>query len=151
MKVSYHGNQKTDPQYFRALREMAPKEESHFAGPFPGGRAGEVLDKLDLVVVPSIWFENAPVVISEAFRAGVPVIASRMGGMQEMVTDGKDGRLFEPGDADDLARVLTDLAEDRLSLRRLSEGVTAPRSVADDARGLLELYSSVRCRECDHE
>ena len=51
-----------------------------------------------LLVVPSIWEENSPLVIREAFAAGVPVVASRIGGIPETVGDGVSGLLFEPGE-----------------------------------------------------
>lgn len=55
------------------------------------------------LVVPSACYENCPTVILEAFACGVPVIASRLGAMEEMVEDGRTGLLFAPGDAEDLA------------------------------------------------
>jgi glycosyltransferase involved in cell wall biosynthesis len=58
------------------------------------------------VIVPSIWWENAPLVILEAFRRGRPVICSGIGGMAELVRDGVDGLHFRPGDARALAALL---------------------------------------------
>lgn len=55
------------------------------------------------LVVPSIWYENFPRTIVEAFAAGLPVIASRIGALATLVTHGTTGLLFEPGDAADLA------------------------------------------------
>jgi glycosyltransferase involved in cell wall biosynthesis len=55
------------------------------------------------LVVPSICFENCPVTVLEAFACGLPVIASRLGALPEMVRDGETGLLFEAGNADDLA------------------------------------------------
>lgn len=55
------------------------------------------------LVFPSVWYEGFPLSIVEAFAAGTPVIASRLGGMLEMIAEGKTGLLFHPGDADDLA------------------------------------------------
>jgi glycosyltransferase involved in cell wall biosynthesis len=55
-------------------------------------------------ITPSLWYEGFPMVIVEAFACGVPVICSRLGGMQEIVTDGCTGLHFIPGDAQDLAR-----------------------------------------------
>ena len=72
-------------------------------GAIPLDAIPETLVSFDLLVVPSIWEENSPLVIREAFAAGVPVVASRIGGIPEMVADGVGGLLFEPGDADDLA------------------------------------------------
>ncbi len=57
-----------------------------------------------LVVVPSPWYEGFPMVIAEAFACGVPVIASRLGAMAEIVNDGHTGLLFDAGDSADLAR-----------------------------------------------
>ena len=58
------------------------------------------------LVLPSICFENFPRTVVEAFGAGLPVIASRIGALAELVEPGKTGLLFEPGDAKDLARAL---------------------------------------------
>jgi glycosyltransferase involved in cell wall biosynthesis len=55
------------------------------------------------LVLPSIWYENFPRTIVEAFACGLPVIASRLGAMAELVRDGETGLLFEPGNAQDLA------------------------------------------------
>lgn len=56
------------------------------------------------LVVPSLWFEGCPAVILEAMSHGMPVIASRIGGLPEFVEDGVTGLLFEPGNADELAQ-----------------------------------------------
>lgn len=58
------------------------------------------------LVMPSIWYETFGLVIIEAFACGLPVIASRLGAMAELVTDGETGLLFNPGDATDLANKL---------------------------------------------
>jgi glycosyltransferase involved in cell wall biosynthesis len=56
------------------------------------------------LVLPSIWYENFPRTLVEAFACGLPVIASRIGALAELVDDGVTGLLFEPGDSQDLAR-----------------------------------------------
>lgn len=58
------------------------------------------------LVMPSIWYENFPRTLVEAYANGLPVIASRLGAMEELVDHGRSGLLFEPGDASDLARHL---------------------------------------------
>lgn len=55
------------------------------------------------LVVPSVWYENFPRTIVEAFACGLPVVASRIGALAEIVEDGKTGLLFEAGNAKDLA------------------------------------------------
>jgi glycosyltransferase involved in cell wall biosynthesis len=58
------------------------------------------------LVFPSEWYEGFPMVLAEAFATGLPVIASRLGAMEEIVEDGRTGVLFTPGDAEDLAAKL---------------------------------------------
>ncbi len=67
----------------------------------------EVMNKMRdaaYLVMPSIWYENFPRTLVEAFACGLPVIASRLGAMAELVRDGETGLLFEPGNADDLTK-----------------------------------------------
>ena len=64
----------------------------------------DLVKKSRLVVVPSIWYENNPVVILESFAAGKPVIGSNLGGIPELVKDRQTGFLFQSGDSKDLAQ-----------------------------------------------
>ena len=69
--------------------------------------SGEVADQLGgaaALAVPSIWFEGFPMVVLEAYAAGTPVIASRIGSLATIVEDGVTGLLAEPGDADQLGK-----------------------------------------------
>jgi glycosyltransferase involved in cell wall biosynthesis len=58
------------------------------------------------VVVPSEWYEGFPRVIIEAYACGIPVVASRLGSLSELVEEGKTGSLFSPGSADELSEVM---------------------------------------------
>jgi glycosyltransferase involved in cell wall biosynthesis len=66
----------------------------------------ELMASSEYLVVPSVWYENFPRTIVEAYACGLPVIASRLGALEEIVIDGVTGLLFQPGSADDLARVV---------------------------------------------
>lgn len=85
-------------------------DESQMGDFYRGARA---------LVLPSTCFEMCPLVILEAMAHGLPVIASRIGGLGELVDDGETGLLFEPGDADDLAGKLRRLWNDAELCRRL--------------------------------
>jgi glycosyltransferase involved in cell wall biosynthesis len=63
-----------------------------------------LMKRARFVIVPSLWYENFPMVMVEAFSCGAPVLCSRLGSMQEIVTDGATGLHFAPGDPDDLAQ-----------------------------------------------
>jgi len=75
----------------------------------------ELLKNSMFMVMPSEWYEGFPMTIREAFACGKPVIASRMGAMAEIITDGENGLLFEPGNHDDLAEKVKWLAEHKES------------------------------------
>jgi glycosyltransferase involved in cell wall biosynthesis len=75
-----------------------------FRGQVPRDQTLAAINNARFLVFSSEWYENFPVTIAEAFACSTPVIASRMGAMQEIVTEGRTGILFNPGDADDLAR-----------------------------------------------
>jgi glycosyltransferase involved in cell wall biosynthesis len=75
-------------------------------GPFEPLRAPEILASTDCVLVPSEWRENAPLTVLQARAGGVPVIASDMPGISEIVEHGKHGLLFPAGDARALAAAM---------------------------------------------
>ena len=75
--------------------------ENH--GPIAHERVAEALSQVDALVVPSLWRENSPLVIHEAMLAGLPVVASRVGGIPELVRDGDTGFLYKASDPAELA------------------------------------------------
>ncbi|MBU8538100.1 glycosyltransferase [Falsiroseomonas tokyonensis] len=85
-----------------------------FAGRYDPLDAVELMGSVGWVVVPSIWWENSPVVIQEARRAGTPLIVSDIGGMAEKVRPGLDGLHFKRAAPVDLARVMVDAANPAL-------------------------------------
>lgn len=72
-------------------------------GSLPADAVRQEMNSALALVIPSIWYENFPRTIVEAFAAGLPVIVSRIGALAEIVTDGETGLLFEAGIAQDMA------------------------------------------------
>jgi len=72
-----------------------------------------VVGHAEFQIVPSEWYEGFPMVIIEAYACGTPVIASRIGSLDEIVEDGVSGIKFEPGNPRDLADKVTELWADR--------------------------------------
>ncbi len=109
----------------------------------------EVFDRVDAVVVPSIWVENSPLVIHEAQGAGVPVVTADVGGMAELVAHEENGLLFRHRDPEDLARQMQRLADDPAFAARLGargyihhpEG-SVP-DLADHTRAIEAIYAEV--------
>jgi glycosyltransferase involved in cell wall biosynthesis len=122
------------------LKKMTRNRNIRFMGEFRHSSIAEIMNETDVLVVPSVWDENSPLVISEAFLFNVPVIASRVGGIPEMVNDGVNGFLFKPGDADDLRQKIIRVAEDRAILSRFRKNIIPPKSIEDSAEEIEEIY-----------
>lgn len=91
-----------------------------FLGYTPPEEITNVFGVVDALIVPSLCYENSPTVIYESLMAGVPVIASRIGGVGELLKEGETGMLFTPGDEEDLKRVVRemDARKDEMADRR---------------------------------
>jgi glycosyltransferase involved in cell wall biosynthesis len=92
----------------------------------PEPAVAELLEAADLFVLPSIVARNGqreglPVVLMEALAAGVPVVATRLSGVPELILDGETGLLAEPGDPESLARSIEAVLEDPLAARTRAE------------------------------
>ena len=125
--------------YADQLRRRADHPRIRWMGRFDRHRVGDVLTEIDVLVMPSLWFENSPLVIKEAFAAGTPVIASRLGGMAEQIISGTNGVLVEPGSAVDLADAMAQL--ERGAFRALLRaGIPAVKTIEEHARELEILY-----------
>jgi glycosyltransferase involved in cell wall biosynthesis len=74
-------------------------------------RLAELRRSVTAAVVPSLWMENSPLTIYESFAAGLPVVGSNIGGIPELVADGRRGRLVEPGDVVALAGAIRSLVQ----------------------------------------
>ena len=109
-------------------------------GTVPPEEVGAALDAHDVVVVPSTWAENGPLVVLEARARRRPVIASDLGGLRELVEDGVDGWRVPPADPEALAACLRRLAGDRPALLALADRVRLPPTVDDLAARLERRY-----------
>jgi GT2 family glycosyltransferase/glycosyltransferase involved in cell wall biosynthesis len=134
----YHG----DDGYRRVIEQAMRCEFVANHGAIAHERIPTALASLDVLVVPSIWPENSPFVIHEAALARLPVVASRIGGIPELVEDGRSGLLFEPGDTADLAAKLQRLIDDRSLLDRFRASAPAVRTLTDDVGFTRGFYTT---------
>lgn len=113
-------------------------------GPYEPFQQSSRLQRADWVVVPSIWWENSPMVIQEAFSHGRPVIASDIGGMAEKVTHGVDGLHVQAGNARAWAETLIRAATDDDALwQTLREGIKTPPTPIAIAQAHLDWLERV--------
>ena len=133
---------------FRAAFETALAAAAPVArhlGRYDRAEVPAAMAAADWIVVPSVWWENAPLVILETRRAGRPVIASDIGGMREMVRDGVDGLLAPPGDAHALAETMARAAA-APALWSLLAGAARHRDFATFLEEHMRLYSDLRAK-----
>ncbi|WP_336489401.1 glycosyltransferase family 4 protein [Methylobacterium nigriterrae] len=153
LKVEVHGaNLEEQPDDFRGriskMRDRAAEEGAiHWVGSYERTELMRRMTRVDCVVVPSIWWENSPMVIQEAFVCGKPVICSGIGGMAEKVRDGVDGLHFEAGNPFSLAEKLTLIAADPNVLARLSANIQTPASYEECGQAYMRLAQQALDRQ----
>ncbi|WDZ79453.1 glycosyltransferase family 4 protein (plasmid) [Ensifer adhaerens] len=123
-----------------------------FAGYLSGQALHRLIGEARALVLPSEWYENAPISVLEAYALGRPVVGAAIGGIPEMIRAGETGMTASPGDADDLARVLTRMAA-LPSSERAAMGASGRRWVASEFSAAayrdrtLDLYASLGAGE----
>lgn len=141
-ELAVHGHLDWFPDYVAELRRAAEGSAVRFHGPFEPARVDEVLRGLDLLVVPSVWYENMPITIHEAHRHGIPVVATALGGMAEAVEDGVTGLTFPRGDERALAAAIRVLARDAELYDRLARNRPRVLTVEEVVDRLELLYTA---------
>jgi len=137
--------------YVASLAALAgpAAEDGRFqvVGEVPHEQLEDLYRACDLVVIPSVWAEPAPMVAIEAMAHGKPVVATRTGGLPAMVPDGEAGLLVPPGDAPALAGAIRRLVDDPTLRASLGQGARARARDRYSLRGFgiehARLYSSL--------
>ncbi|MBP2298996.1 glycosyltransferase family 4 protein [Azospirillum picis] len=144
--LAVHGGSLYQGQEFRGRLSDAFEAARGLAtprGPYRREEMPALMAAADWVVMPSVWWENAPLVIQEAFQHRRPVICSGIGGMAEAVRDGVDGLHVRPNDPADLARVMTRAMTEPGLWERLSANIPAVRPTEEAALLHLALYGEL--------
>jgi glycosyltransferase involved in cell wall biosynthesis len=144
LEATLYGNRRTHPQYSARLQRIAASDgRIRFGDTFPNERIGAVLSDIDLLVIPSLWYENSPLVLYSAFATKTPVLVSNLGSLKDAVCHGRNGLVFEVGNAEDLARQIQRVLDDPSLLEQLREGIPAVKSIDQNVSELLEIYATL--------
>ncbi len=114
-----------------------------FKGSYDNKNMNSVYENIDVLVVPSVWYEVSPLVIQEAFLAGIPVITTDIGGMAELVDDGIDGYKFSINDWDSLEKIMLYIANDPTVLNKLKISRDKVVSIEEHAEFISSLFQEV--------
>jgi len=130
--------------YRQALRKAAAQDARVRLLPLiPHPELIPRLAAYDLLIVPSQGLETGPLVVLEAFAAGVPVLGSRLAGISEWVDDERNGRLLEASSVQAWSAALEALTQDRSTLARWRRNISLPRSMPDVAGEMRALYCAI--------
>jgi len=114
-----------------------------FKGAYDNNNINEVLNDIDVLIVPSIWYENAPLVIQEAFLAGIPVITSDIGGMEELVKNKINGFTFNVGSSEELMILIKNISNNPIILNHLESSRNIVVDIEDDAKEIINIYEKL--------
>jgi len=131
------------------IRTFSPAHASRltFHGAFTQADLTAALAEVDVAVLPPRWDDNGPQTVFEALAAGLPVVGTRVGGIPDIVENGRNGLLVDEGDPGQLAAAIDRLAHDPALVARLRRGIEPPLTM-EDHRANLERYYVAGERPC---
>ena len=142
LRVRIHGEvPRTFAERLQALDQRGVVE---LAGAFSHSELPAILAGLDAAVIPSLWWDCAPLVVAECLAGRLPVVAANMGGIPDFVEHGRNGLLFDGRSAPALAAALEQLAHEPGLLERLQGGIAAPKPFTAYVDELEAIYAGDR-------
>ncbi|MCX7998420.1 MAG: glycosyltransferase family 4 protein, partial [Leptospiraceae bacterium] len=106
------------PEFEKIKKSSCLDKRIIFLGFVSEKKKQELLKETNLTVIPSLWCEPFPIIALESLASGTPIVASNIGGLPEIVKDGYNGKLFEPGNSKELRDVLEKLVSNEEELKR---------------------------------
>jgi len=131
------------PYLDELLRLSLNNRHITFCGTFPREELAARLSEFDVLVIPSRWYENSPLVLLYALATRTPVIVTDVKGMSEFVKDGFNGYTFKKNSVEHLTAVMQKIVDDPSSVKRLSHNAVYRKDVSDHAAKVFELYKAV--------
>jgi glycosyltransferase involved in cell wall biosynthesis len=148
--VLIYGDLAKTPDYGARLRTLAGQDPRfHFLGTFDNSRIGEVFTGIDVLAVPSTWYDF-PLVITSALATNTPVLATNLSGMNELVEHECNGLLFERYDWRGLAQQIERLLTEPELLSRLRAGIRPVKTIAQMVEEYCALYGTLISRRDVH-
>jgi glycosyltransferase involved in cell wall biosynthesis len=114
-----------------------------FKGTFPKAELGDVLSGIDVLAIPSRWYENSPLVLLYALATKTPVVVTDMKGMSEFVRNGHNGYTFPKDNVKHLSCIMQNIVDNPQTLIRLSNNADYAKDVMDHAENVQDIYLRV--------
>jgi glycosyltransferase involved in cell wall biosynthesis len=130
-------------EYYDRLKNEGAGFSIDFRGPYQREDLPEILGDQEVAVLPSICYESFSFVIREAYSMGLPVIASKIGAIPEIVLEGVNGLLFAPGDVEGLRRCMLRFIEEPGLAQQMASGLPRVKSMEEHSVEMLDIYREV--------
>ncbi|NJE12849.1 glycosyltransferase family 4 protein [Thermococcus sp. LS2] len=141
-ELRIYGNYDPKSSYVRKLfSKIRGKSNIYFLGKYDDPKVP--FSEVDILVFPSISYENCPLVLAEARATKTPVIASDLGAIPEFVEGGKTGLLFEPNNPKDLYEKITQIIENPELIEKFKSNIKPPKSIEEQAKELERIYHAI--------
>jgi len=140
-----------EPKYKEFLQSIDTKGIVQWEGSYSTEELATKISSIDLMVLPSLWEDCAPLTITEALGYGKPVIAPSLGGFTDFVFHGVNGYLYNPDNATALVEVLNKILSDKTILRTLKTNSLLPYGFNDVVEWYNQLYSTGSVKELSFE
>lgn len=144
LRLKIYGHHFNQTDYYSMLKKLANNSNKvEFCGAYEYEEMADILDGIDVLVVPSVWWENSPLILLRALAHNVPAIVSNLGGMTEVIKDGENGFSFEAGNAESLAMVLRKIGDNPAILNEIKSKIQHPPRIEEEAFEYEKLYLSL--------
>ena len=130
--------------YIHYLEDLVDNDNRiEFCGTFDYSELPQIMKNISCVVIPSSYMENYPLVMQLALAYRKPVIASKIGGMPEVIQNGVNGYLFDIGQVSELSKIIHNISENPSVLQQIQDTITIPPSVETEAFNYEQIYQNL--------
>lgn len=149
IELHIYGKIDVESDYGKNIQNMINSDNRiKYFGEYKNEKINEILSTLDIVVIPTLM-DNYPITVQEAFYNKVPVIASNIGGIPEMVSHNKNGILTEPSSVSDLKNAMLKIIDHPELIDKFKENIPYIKSLEDNAREYLAEYNQILDNKID--
>ena len=142
--LKIYGNLETDKKYANTILQLSKKLKNiKFCGTFPPDKISEIYSNIDILLVPSRWFENAPLVVRNALHTKTPVIAVNIGSNPELIKNYKNGLLYENEDLNGLIKQMNYCITNKKKIFTTCNNYLPQKSIEDNAGELINIYDKL--------
>jgi len=141
IKLKIYGRGDEHDPYLKHIQELAKDDNRiEFSGTFVHEDLGKIMKEFSVVVVPSSYRDNFPLVMQESLAHLKPLIGSKNGGIPEAVNDGINGYLFNPGNVDQLTKIIQSISDNPEIIKKLKDGIKLPPRIEAEALRYENVY-----------